>query len=139
MNNKELRELARAWLKGAKILDKHNDHDGAVYLIGYVIEFSLKAIICKRLNLCDYPESGDDAKFFKTHNYDRLLTLSGMSDKISINGDQDLWQNWSKLTSFPSTTVRYEPVGTYNQQDVQELLEALESDKGFLTFAKKRW
>ena len=137
-NREELRKLSKARLKAAKLLYDKEDFDCAVYLVGYVVEFALKAAICKRLNLGDYPDSGAHEKIFKTHHFDRLLTLSGMSDIISLSGPRKLWENWSELTQEWRPDVRYEPIGTYSQQEIERKFEALEErPHGFLTWIKR--
>ena len=54
------------------VLFKAGDYDTAGYLIGYVVECSLKAMICKKLKLSQYPDSGHHHDVFSSHNLDRL-------------------------------------------------------------------
>jgi HEPN domain-containing protein len=54
----ELKELAQLRLKEAETLFQAGLYDGAAYLCGYVIEFALKAKICKLLGVNEYPMSG---------------------------------------------------------------------------------
>lgn len=137
-DRQHFRELAKARLKTVKILFENNEYDTAAYLIGYVVELALKATICNRLNLEEYPETGEDAQMFKTHRFDRLLMLSGMSNKININGEPKLFENWSELTEW-RPDVRYLPLGTYTKDDVERKIKALEEDPyGLLTWIKKR-
>lgn len=142
VNGSSLRELAIARLKTVKILLKNSEFDVAVYLLGYVVEFALKAIICKRLCLTEYPPSSDELeRVFKTHHFDTLLVLSGLSNKINANAPSSLWNNWSELTKW-RVDMRYEPIGTYSKADVEEKIKALEERPyGLLTWIKryKKW
>ena len=137
INRKQLKALSSARLGSTKYLCKHGDYDGAAYFLGYVVEFALKAVICKRLNLLNYPDFGPLSEIFKTHDFNVLLTLSGMSDKININGELKLWENWSKLTQW-RPDIRYDPLGTYTEEYVEERIDALENKQcGLLIFVKK--
>ena len=60
-----------------------------------------------------------------------------MSDRININGERSLWNNWSKVTNW-RPKVRYEPLGTYTRPYVDEIINALEDNPyGFLNWIKK--
>ena len=78
----QLKELAKTRLKEVELLHHHGFYDGAYYLSGYIIEFSLKAKICKLLNLDQYPESGPISKTFKTHKLDDLVILAGIEKEL---------------------------------------------------------
>ena len=147
-DRKQLKELAHARLKAAKILMNKHDYDGAVYIVGYVLELALKAAICKRLNFQEYPDQGSStvkdevANIFRTHDFGILLTLAGLSADLSLaTASSRLLQNWSDLTTWKSSS-RYEPIGTYKATDAQRMVEALEEKPdGMLTWlkGKKKW
>lgn len=98
-NHLELKQISKARLKTVKILIAAEDWEGASYMMGYVLECALKSAICKTLNLTTYPEkNGSDKiiKFFKTHDFDVLLTLSGMESIFGFNGPG--FASWSGFT-----------------------------------------
>jgi len=99
--------VAKAKLKAAKILYKAKDYSNAGYLLGYVLEAALKACICKRLRLSQYPDSGRHHDVFSTHNFDRLLILSGFSEHVDFMPNQNLLENWSTLTHDWRPSIRY--------------------------------
>jgi len=139
-SGQNLKKLALARLRTAKILLSNNESDVAVYLLGYVVEFALKAIICKKLDLTTYPPVSEDwlEKTFKTHSFDALLLLAGLSNKINANAPADLWYNWTELTKW-RVDMRYDPIGTYKQSDVEEKIKALESKpNGLLTWIRRK-
>lgn len=79
----ELQQLAATRLEEAKALHAAGFNAGAFYLAGYVLELSLKACICKALNLIDYPE-GDLPQTFKTHRTRDLVLLAGLRDSLDL-------------------------------------------------------
>jgi len=98
----DFKDLAAQHLKTAKCLIKAQDWPGAAYMLGYVLEFALKAAICKTLNLVSYPESTAQEKvysFFKAHNFDQLIMISGAIDLFDTRGSANAQQNWSDFTS----------------------------------------
>ena len=138
---RELKKIARTRLKEAKALFEKGLYDGSCYLAGYVVELALKAQICRTLNIDEYPDSGEFSRFFKTHNLDHLLKLSGLEKKFyeAKNQNPDLETNWSLVTTW-SEQLRYNPIGTSNRQNTINLINALENrNHGVFTWIKKRW
>ncbi len=141
MTDKDLKIIALLRLKEAKVLYKNGLYDGAAYLCGYVVETALKARICKHLNTSQYPDDGNFKTIFSSHDFDRLLLLSGLSQEISLNNvsNQKLFQNWSLLTVWRPDR-RYIPKGTYKKEDVRRMFKALEEkNTGFLVWVRKLW
>jgi len=81
---KDLKLISETRLKEAKVLYEHGLYDGAAYICGYVLETALKAMICKNLKINEYPDDGKDKTIFSSHDFDRLLLLSGLQSKISL-------------------------------------------------------
>ena len=135
----DLKIIATTRLQEAKALHGNNLFDGAAYLCGYVVETSLKARICKCLNIESYPDDGEHKNIFSTHNFDRLLIFSGLQKEISAAGIPELFANWSLLTSWKPER-RYIPIGTYSKEEVEALFKALEDNPhGFLTWICTKW
>ena len=63
----DLRTIARARLRDAKVLLQAKCFDGAFYIWGYSVELALKARICQTL---------------KTQDLEVLLRLSGVEDRV---------------------------------------------------------
>jgi hypothetical protein len=140
VNRTTLRNLAKQRLKAAKILFHAGDFDTAGYLLGYVVECGLKAMICKRLNLTEYPDTGKHMDVFASHALDRLLVLSGYSSEIDLTKNPNLFDNWSKLTGDWKPEIRYTQ-GAYTKNIIARKITALEdSTDGLLAwFRKGRW
>lgn len=129
-----LKQIANTRLLEAKTLYTAGLYDGCVYLCGYVVETALKAVVCKTLNLAVYPV---DDKYFKTHKADQLKILAGLSPQLTL-ANQDLFLNWSKLTSDWDVSDRYK-LGAL-ESDARELLDALESGPdGFYNWIQQIW
>lgn len=141
IKREDLKLIAETRLKEAKVLYKSHLYDGAAYLCGYVVETSLKVMICKNLKIDNYPDDGEERKIFFSHDFDRLLLLAGLSKKINAKNKRNkkLFANWSILTQW-RPEGRYAPIGTYKENDAKEFLKALEDKKdGFFVFIKRVW
>lgn len=140
MNRDDLKQVVKVKLKAAKILHQARDHTTAGYLLGYVVECSLKAVICRKLNLSEYPGSGSKHfDVFAIHDFDRLLMLAGYSEEITLSKSPGLFNNWSILTKDWKPEVRYNNT-VYTQNNIDDKIIALEdTTDGFLVWIKKRW
>ena len=135
----EFRALAKSRLDEAKALYKAGHYDGAVYLCGYAVEFSLKACICKLLDISQYPEGESFAKAYKIHRLRDLKTLAGLDNKLTATNPQ-LFANWSRVVSTWTEEIRYHPLGTYTRVDAQEMLKSIsEKPNGIMVWLSKRW
>lgn len=104
MTKKEIGQKAKQYLQDAQILIDKKRYEGAAYLLGYVVELSLKKAICKSLNWDEYPPGKErNYRSFKTHNLDILLTLSGKEKKIR----RTLFTEWSSVSQWNPETFRY--------------------------------
>lgn len=124
ISRSDLRKLARARLRDAEELFAAKRYDGAVYLCGYVIEFALKARICRTLHWPGFPSTSKefrDFASFKTHDLNVLLHLSGIESKIKT-GPQLMW-TWSEVSHW-DPAVRYNPVGSASSQQVSAMIQA---------------
>lgn len=135
----EWRGLAQSKTDCAARLIEHGEWILAAETMGYALECALKAVACKTLNLTGYPpmKGGSELAYFKTHEFDTLLILSGTSD---IFGPNSLtWSNftfnytgnWPEMRydtsieqKFTEDTVRYLYGLLYDNDD--SLMKTLE-------------
>ena len=118
----ELLDLARVRIREAELLFSGKNYDGAVYLSGYVVEFALKARICRQLKWPGYPLTDGEFKgksSFKVHDFDSLLEFTGISLKIQ----KECADEWSMMKSW-TPEYRYRPIGSTTQQDAQQMISA---------------
>lgn len=148
-SGRDLKRVTRARLRTVRILMDNKDWDMAGYIMGYVLECALKAAVCRTLKQKEYPDNikRDDKmrNFFQSHDFERLLMISGMSDVFVLKrGSQKVWDNWSQFTfHYQSnwTEIRYKP-GYWNETTIKNLYTRLiEIPHGILNqFIKhKRW
>lgn len=136
----QLQELAYLRLQEAEVLFVADLCDGCVYLGGYVIELALKACVCARLGVTEYPSDGDQwrQKTFRIHDFEDLSLLAGLESEISL-ANPVLLQNWSVTTKWRPER-RYQPKGTYNRVDAEKILSAIRSKPdGVLEWLSKHW
>ena len=122
VSKNELRKIARAKLKDAEVLYKNKRYDSATYLCGYAIETALKARICRTLKWKGFPStSGEFQSYqsFRTHDLKTLLSLSGVEDKIKTQYRLE----WTDVSTW-SPEMRYLPIGTTQQSDALNMIEA---------------
>lgn len=138
INHNDLKKLASTRLKEARLLHSKGLYDGAAYLCFYVIELALKARVCKHLKITEYPDEGDFRSVFLSHNFDRLILLAGLQNKVTAA--EPRFTNWNLLTQNLNSEKRYEPIGTNDKNFVDSLFVAL-CDKrlGIYTWLKKIW
>lgn len=133
----ELKILAESRMNEAKVLNENGHSDGAIYLAGYVVEFALKARICKNLGLDNYP---DRIKGFKEHSFENLIILAGLykswnqmkADSIEFNSNWNVISNWA-------VDLRYTYIEDSNKSKTLEYLNSLEGEFGIFTWIKTLW
>ena len=147
----ELRKITRARITAAKILIEAKDYDYAGYTMGFVLECALKACVCKKLDLTSYPadDSSIDSNIrstFRTHEFDMLQMLAGLSNKFTNTGSNPYFASWSAATKdyIPPgnqqwVNMRYQP-NYWTESKVKSVYNALtKNTNGILVYLKKRW
>lgn len=132
----ELKTLARLRLKEAECLHQSGFYSGSEYLCGYVVEFALKARICKILNLEEYP--ADELKISKTRHFDVLKILAGLKKDLNPGTNKELWDNWSVATKW-KPELRYQPPAKDSRESAKAVIESIKGKNGVLTWLAKRW
>jgi hypothetical protein len=108
------------------------------YLCGYVIEFALKARICKSLEIDEYPASGKLKSAYAVHDFDQLLLLSGLRNKLD-NANAELYANWFVATPW-TPEIRYRPKGSFSKDKAEEILHAVrDKPGGVFRWIMKHW
>ena len=141
----DLQVLAENRLAEARTLNSSGQHDGAVYLAGYALEFALKARVCKILD-ADYPT---EFRCFLTHKFQELVKLAGLEKQLNQQRtvDLDFGNNWSVVVGASASTPqgwseewRYRKIGSVTAIDADLFLQALDDPRtGVFTWIKKLW
>ena len=136
----ELRKIANTRLRDAKILHKNKSHDGALYLCGYAIELSLKAVIAKSLSssgpasTSHIPSTKEEFRMIQSitnHDLDAILNLvpSNIIQKVKTKylGEWSLVQKWNP-------EMRYAPIrGSAAKKEAKGVIEAAEKILKYLS------
>lgn len=147
MTGIELKKKSLARLKTVEILMKAEDWEMAAYILGYVVEYALKAVTCKTLELEYYPElaiikKDIDIKYFQTHNFEELLLVSGLDPILGARGESESWRNWGEFTLVYKgnwTTMRYDTGGTWDKDSMEKLYTNVTTPtNGILSEIKRR-
>jgi hypothetical protein len=106
----------------------------AAYMMGFVLECTLKAGACKALNLEVYPAVQTTKKekitsYFLTHDFDMLLVISGASDIFGISGiGAESWSGFTQEFQGHFTALRYEISSKYDEKKVTRMYGFLTKD-----------
>ena len=133
----QLKYLSERRLEAAEALIESDIHDIAYQDSGYVIEFGLKAAICKKLEVNEYPQ---EQKFY-THRYDDLIKLAGLDNELADKKavDREFMKNWSISTKW-SVHLRYQPIGKDVVSVTNAYINAIKSETGgVLPWIKVHW
>lgn len=118
----ELKKIAVARLQDAQILMQGGRYEGATYLCGYAIEIGLKVRICRTLHWRGFPETNaefKDLQSFKTHDFDALLRLTGVENKIK----SQYLVEWSTVKQW-KPELRYSKTKSASQQSAVDFIQA---------------
>ncbi len=118
------KELALARLTDAEVLFAGGRYDGAVYLCGYAIEFTLKARVCTVLGWPTYFTDKDYASF-KTHDLTVLLNLSGAAHLNAVGSIFS--QKWNTVLELWSSQMRYDAYGMMSARNASDIIAAAHS------------
>ena len=145
----DLQTLTKQRLDDAGALLTLHFPDAAFYLAGYSIECALKAVVCKTLDQDDFyePDRSNKAtryvqerilREFKTHNYNDLLVLSGLSAKFEVARDADpaLYLAWIEIEEAAWTEQYRYQLGTKSIQNVSDFITAV---KTLIVWISRYW
>lgn len=134
----ELKYLADRRMEAVDVLNYNGIHDIAYQDSGYIIEFGLKAAICKHLNATKYP---DNVEIYRTHHFDTLVDLAGLTSELAKKkaSDRTFMKNWSIATKW-SVALRYRPIGIDEKSKSTTFINAVKEEKGgVLSWIKTHW
>jgi len=126
----DLRAIADARLRDAKVLFTNERIDGAGYVCGYAVELALKARICSTLDWPGFPEKRtefENLSSFRTHKLDVLLALSGQERRIK----SEFLNHWTAVATW-DPEVRYRALGYTPQAEVELMISSAETLLGVL-------
>jgi hypothetical protein len=107
--------------------------------VGLVIEYALKAMICKTLNCSVYPFPPN--RSYCTHDLNDLIQKAGLQNALQnqLTGNNDFFINWSLISAW-SSEYKYLPVGCTSKAEAEEMINALEHPQnGVYIWIQKIW
>lgn len=117
--------------------------------MGHTLECALKAATCRTLKLADYPPiiRKQEDPYFKTHQFEQLLVISGLGDLFNTNAPVGRFQCWSDFTLAYTgewVLLRYDGLAheNFSEGKVKYLFECLfDSDDSIIRtiMKKRRW
>lgn len=145
-SGKQLWDISQQRIQSAKALIEASDWEGAAYMMAWSLETALKAASCKSLNLKEYPEktaSKTTNNHFMTHDFNVLLTISGLSYLFEPNAPVATSAKWSRfLQAYPDRwpNMRYDPQiqTSFNSLSIKDLYEILYESEGSILKTIKR-
>ena len=136
-------------IKCVDILMSEGEWHVASYLMGHILECTLKATICKVLKVKEYPadmkhRDNKVPEFFRTHFFDRLALLAGVSEIFSLNGNTQALDNWSQFTAkLPGDWVSmryYDTKDEIDEQTAKSLYgNLLSNENAIIKTVKETW
>ena len=141
----DLKTISEARLKTAKTLIDAGDWIVSAYIMGCVLECALKAMVCKTLCLPSYPPTSKSENkkietFFRTHEFDSLLIVSGLLDVFGFG--KQFYNNWSAFTQEylgQWTDMRYEANNQNKEWDETKINFVYNELNTLIGEIKKRW
>ncbi len=119
--------MAISRLKDAEILVKNKRYDGAYYLAGYVVEYSLKAVIAKLipLKVFGFPSVKEDFNILsnlREHNFEKLLEIIMPIKTDQTNFKDKFKKEWGVILEW-SPEIRYSKVNKITLQETELIIE----------------
>ena len=139
MNRRDFRKLALVRVSDASALLKtRRNPSGAYYIAGYAIECALKACICRRIKVGDWPPKPEDVRKLYSHDLEDLLRLAQLKILLdtAIRSNPTLAGHWGTVKDW-SKQSRYQ---TYTQTQAQVLMTAItDPTNGVLAWIQQYW
>ncbi len=121
----DLRNMARGRIEDAEALLAARRYDGAAYIVGYAVEYALKARIgTYYLGNPGWPETQDEfsaLKNLQSHKLENLLRLSGRDTRVAKRYKRE----WSFLTSKWAPEIRYRRIGGVSELDARKMVQVV--------------
>jgi HEPN domain-containing protein len=140
LSQNDFKKLARLRLREAKVLLENGCHDGAFYLVGYVVEYALKACIAGEMKEGHFPPKRDFINKCYTHDLVQLFRTAGLWTSFdsarTANAQLDL--NWQSIKGW-TEDKRYDPQKTTRAVALDAYAGVADPANGVLKWIKARW
>jgi len=138
VKKKELQKLSNQRLISIKDLHEKRHYDFVVSESGLVVEFALKAAICKSIKKDVYPEFERKYRIHEPQGLVDLAKLRAELDNEKVN-NLEFFISWSLLSKW-SISFRYMPIGSNSETVSKQYITALDGVNGGVhTWITKHW
>lgn len=121
------------------LLKENARNNGAFYLIGYVIELALKICISNYFLSKHYPPDNFKKNHFKIHDYEHLLSFTGLYKEMYSRSNTDLLrQNWNIILQW-NPEIRYSNVKKSDNELADIFSAIFDENYGVLQWLKQNW
>jgi hypothetical protein len=138
MNRTDLQLLADARVDDAEALLQAQRWAAAYYLLGYAMECALKACAARQFRQDEVPELKVVNDFY-THQFDRLLSISGVKPQLEARASADsaFQVNWNTVRDW-AVTDRYDH--STSEAKARDMRVAVaDPTSGVLPWLKTQW
>lgn len=143
MNQAQLQKMAEERLKDAKTLIDGSRWEFSYYAVGYAVECALKScILARMIHTAWVFEDKWVAKDCLTHDFDKLVSLAGLTDQLNANlkasaaAGRGFADNWATAKKWAPTS-RYE---AKTEEDAKVLYAAIADEPyGVLRWIRTYW
>lgn len=135
----DFERMAQDKLGEAEALYQSKFYNGAYYIAGYGVEFTLKATICRCLKVELFDDTEVSSKIsapLRIHNVETLLIFSGLYHTLQVERtfDPQLELAWVLVAGWKEDR-RYDPQ-LYRPQTARRFLNAVDY---FIKWIRKHW
>ncbi|MBD3373377.1 MAG: HEPN domain-containing protein [Candidatus Coatesbacteria bacterium] len=128
----DFKKMALERLRDAQTLFDACRYAGAYYLMGYVIEYALKAIIAKQTRRHEFPNKKRVEKSW-SHDIPTLIKTAGLKDKANKQT-----RTFLATVNMWNSEARYKP--TVSRKETEQLFVAVKHPSdGVLAWLKTYW
>lgn len=138
MNRHDLQLLSEIRVQEATILLRSGCYAGAYYLLGYAVEYGLKACIAKQIRQYEFPDRSFVNKIY-THSLDVLLDASGLKPEFEreMRNNPHLALNWAMVKDWDETSRYRTDISEPLARDFHSAVT--DERNGVLAWLKKQW
>jgi HEPN domain-containing protein len=138
MNRTDLQLLSDARVADAEVLLREGRWAAAYYLLGYAVEWGLKACAARQFQQDTVPDKTVVNDFY-THRLDQLLGISGVKVALEsrARAEAAFQVNWNTVRDWKETS-RYDHATT--EARARDMLVAVvDANNGVLPWLKTQW
>ncbi len=129
--------LRKRYMESAEFLFEAGHYEIAYYLAGYSVEFTIKAVICKKTGPHEYPPDKVGNTHY-THLIEKLIETAKLKKEFDYEKEKspDFNKSFMVLKDWDPKDIRYDsnPIG---QEKAKDYIDEIKNEKGFIVWLNK--